>query len=101
MTLICLAFDFACHLGVSSLCSSEHVAELLASCRALVLPSFAAGLPVVTGAEIPLNCQLGGGLFLPHPNGVVIHPGSEIGANRLLFQQVTLAGACKLVFTWI
>src|SRR5262245_38328537 len=29
---------------------------------------------VVTGAEIPLNCNIGGGLLIPHPNGIVIHP---------------------------
>jgi serine O-acetyltransferase len=45
---------------------------------------------VVTGADIPLNCRLGGGLLLPHPNGIVIHPDAEIGPNCLLFQQVTL-----------
>lgn len=45
---------------------------------------------VVSGAEIPLNTQIGGGLLIPHPNGIVIHPGSIIGVNCLLFQQVTL-----------
>jgi len=32
---------------------------------------------MVSGADIPLNCQIGGGLLLPHPNGVVIHPDAE------------------------
>jgi serine O-acetyltransferase len=45
---------------------------------------------VVTGADIPLNCQLGGGLLLPHPNGIVIHPRARIGPNCLIFQQVTI-----------
>ena len=45
---------------------------------------------VVTGADIPLNAQLGGGLLLPHPNGVVIHPDARIGPNCLIFQQVTI-----------
>jgi serine O-acetyltransferase len=45
---------------------------------------------VVTGADIPLNCQIGGGLLLPHPNGVVIHPRAMIGVNCLIFQQVTV-----------
>ena len=45
---------------------------------------------VVTGAEIQLNSHLGGGLLLPHPNGVVIHPAAEIGVNCLIFQQVTI-----------
>ena len=44
----------------------------------------------VTGAEIPLNCTIGGGLLIPHPNGIVIHPDSTIGPNCLIFQQVTI-----------
>lgn len=63
------------------------------------LPRFVAVLrhrfwSIVTGADIPLNCRLGGGLLLPHPNGIVIHPDAEIGPNCLLFQQVTI-GAGK------
>ena len=45
---------------------------------------------VITGADIPLNCQIGGGLLLPHPNGIVIHPSARIGPNCLIFQQVTI-----------
>jgi serine O-acetyltransferase len=45
---------------------------------------------VVTGADIPLNCQIGGGLLIPHPNGIVIHPDAKIGVNCMIFQQVTL-----------
>lgn len=45
---------------------------------------------VATGADIPLNSRIAGGLLLPHPNGVVVHPASDIGPNCLLFQQVTL-----------
>lgn len=44
----------------------------------------------VTGADIPLNTRIGGGLRLPHPNGIVIHPSVTIGPNCLIFQQVTL-----------
>ena len=45
---------------------------------------------VVTGADIPINSMVEGGLLLPHPNGIVVHPGAHIGPNCLLFQQVTL-----------
>jgi len=45
---------------------------------------------LVSQADIDPNTRIGGGLLLPHPNGVVIHPLSEIGANCLIFQQVTL-----------
>src|SRR5262245_5285354 len=47
---------------------------------------------VVTGADIPLNCSLGGGFLIPHPNGIVIHPGAKIGVNCLVLQQVTIGG---------
>lgn len=51
---------------------------------------------VIAGAEIPLNAEhIGGGLLLPHPNGVVIHPQARIGPNCLLFQQVTLGTGPK------
>jgi serine O-acetyltransferase len=29
-------------------------------------------------------------LLIPHPNGIVIHPGARIGVNCLIFQQVTV-----------
>jgi serine O-acetyltransferase len=45
----------------------------------------------VSGADIPLNTRFGGGLSIPHPNGIVIHPDSVIGPNCLILQQVTLA----------
>ena len=44
----------------------------------------------ITGADIPLNCNIGGGLLIPHPNGIVIHPAAVIGVNCLIFQQVTI-----------
>lgn len=46
---------------------------------------------IATGAEIPLNSRISGGLMIPHPNGIVIHPDSEIGPNCFILQQVTLA----------
>jgi serine O-acetyltransferase len=45
---------------------------------------------VVTGADIPVSCEIGGGLLIPHPNGIVIHGDAKIGVNCLIFQQVTI-----------
>lgn len=45
---------------------------------------------VVTGADIPLTCQIGGGLRIPHPNGIVFHSDSVVGPNCTIMQQVTL-----------
>jgi len=45
---------------------------------------------VIAGADIPLTCSIGGGLLIPHPNGIVIHPDARIGVNCLIFQQVTI-----------
>jgi serine O-acetyltransferase len=50
---------------------------------------------VVTGAEIPLNCSIGGGLLINHPNGIVIHPQAHIGVNCLISQQVTVGTGSK------
>jgi serine O-acetyltransferase len=45
---------------------------------------------VVCGCEIPLAGDIGGGLIMPHPQGVVIHPDAKLGPNCLIFQQVTI-----------
>lgn len=45
---------------------------------------------VITGADIPLNCRIGGGLLVNHPNGIVIHPDAVIGVNCFILQQVTI-----------
>lgn len=50
---------------------------------------------VICGADIPLNSNIGGGLLMPHPNGIVIHPGAVIGPNCLIFQQVTIGAGSK------
>jgi len=49
----------------------------------------------VCGADIPLNSNLGGGLIIRHPNGIVIHPKAVIGVNCLIFQQVTIGAGSK------
>ena len=51
---------------------------------------------VVTATDIPLNCQIQGGLLLPHPNGIVIHPSAAIGPNCLILQQVTIVADVKI-----
>ena len=50
---------------------------------------------VITGADIPINGNIGGGLSIPHPNGIVIHPQAKIGVNCLIHQQVTIGVSRK------
>ncbi|CAD5916520.1 Nodulation protein L [Planktothrix tepida] len=50
----------------------------------------------VTGADIPLNCQIQGGLLMIHPNGIVIDPSATIGPNCLILQQVTIVRNVKI-----
>lgn len=45
---------------------------------------------VVGGISIPLRCQIGGGLQMPHTNGIVINVGATIGYNCDIYQQVTI-----------
>lgn len=44
----------------------------------------------LTGAEIEYNAEIGPGLFIAHPVGIVIGRGSKIGNHVSIFQGVTL-----------
>ncbi|MGH1465069.1 MAG: serine acetyltransferase [Cognatishimia sp.] len=48
---------------------------------------------VVTQSEIHLHMEIGGGLMLPHPTGIILHPDCKLGVNCLIFQQVTISNA--------
>ncbi|MCU0908352.1 MAG: serine acetyltransferase [Rhodobacteraceae bacterium] len=50
----------------------------------------------ITQSELHLHCEIGGGLYLPHPQGIIVAPSAKIGPNCLLFQQVTLTGLVEL-----
>lgn len=50
----------------------------------------------ITQCEIHLTTQIGGGLRLTHPTGIIIHPDAIIGPNCMIFHQVTLAGQVVL-----
>lgn len=51
---------------------------------------------VITQSEVHLNMEIDGGLLLPHPTGIIVHPNARIGVNCLLMHQVTLSGAVVL-----
>ena len=51
---------------------------------------------LLTQCEVQLAARIGGGLLLPHPQGIVLHPNARIGPNCLIFQQVTLTGGVVL-----
>ncbi len=44
----------------------------------------------ICSSDIPLNLKVEGGLLLPHPFAIVIHPKAVIGPNCLVFQGVTI-----------
>ena len=44
----------------------------------------------MTGADIPINSQIGPGLLIPHPTGIVIHPHAKIGPDCLILACVTI-----------
>lgn len=54
------------------------------------LPWFLSRVSVaVTGAEIEFNAQIGPGMFVAHPVGIVVGRGTVIGSEVTLFQGVT------------
>lgn len=46
--------------------------------------------------DIPLNAKIGEGMEMPHPVGIVINGGAEIGINCAIFQNVTIGGDTKI-----
>jgi serine O-acetyltransferase len=56
----------------------------------IYLPWFLSRLSLaVTGAEIEFNAQIGPGMFVSHPVGIVVGRGTVIGSDVTLFQGVT------------
>ncbi|MEM9839089.1 MAG: serine acetyltransferase [Pseudomonadota bacterium] len=45
---------------------------------------------IVSGADIPLGTEIGGGFSIPHPNGIVINKNAKIGVNVVMMQGVTV-----------
>lgn len=45
---------------------------------------------IVGGVSIPLRCEIGGGLQMPHTNGIAINVKARIGCNCDIYQQVTI-----------
>ncbi len=53
---------------------------------------------IVTGADIPINCRIAGGLMIPHPHGIVIHSEAVIGPNCLIMQNATIGARTQLAW---
>jgi serine O-acetyltransferase len=47
-------------------------------------------IEILTGVELPNRAEIGGGLFMPHANGIIIHIDAKIGAYCNISQQVTV-----------
>jgi serine O-acetyltransferase len=45
---------------------------------------------IITGCELPIAGKLGGGLLIPHAQGIIIHGESVIGPNCLILHHVTI-----------
>jgi serine O-acetyltransferase len=45
---------------------------------------------MITSVELPNRAEIGGGVFMPHANGIVIHIDAKIGCNCNISQQVTI-----------
>lgn len=61
--------------------------------RAFLTKRMSTGLRRDFGCFVQFDAEIGPGLRLPHPTGIVIGQGVRIGANCTIYQQVTLGGA--------
>lgn len=48
-----------------------------------------------TGCDISFHAKLSGGIYIPHPTGIVIGDNVEIGGGTTILQQVTLGTKIK------
>lgn len=51
------------------------------------------------GTELPINCDIGEGFVIYHPNGIVVHPNVKFGKNCSILQQVTIGNNDKDRYT--
>lgn len=47
-------------------------------------------LSMMKGVEIPVECRIGGGIYLGHVWGITVHPQAILGANVNLHKGVTI-----------
>jgi serine O-acetyltransferase len=47
-------------------------------------------IELATGVELPNRAEVGGGLFITHANGIIVHINAKIGRHCNLGQQVTI-----------
>lgn len=47
------------------------------------------------GVELPVDCEIGEGFVIYHPNGIVLHPNTKFGNNCSILQQVTVGNSGK------
>lgn len=74
-----------------------RVANLFSRCHLGVLGKIIAFLnQILFGCDIARNAKIDGGLYLPHPVGVVVGENSIIGKNCILHQGVTLGDRGEL-----
>ena len=55
---------------------------------------------VIGGISLPVRTQIGGGLQMPHTNGIVINVNAVIGCNCDIYQQATIGesdGGCPVI----
>jgi len=45
---------------------------------------------IAAGSYLPARCTIGPGVRIPHANGIMIHGAARIGADAVIFQQVTV-----------
>ncbi|MCZ5692026.1 hypothetical protein O5478_18335 [Escherichia coli] len=52
--------------------------------------SFSNKIFVVFSVEIASNCEIGGGFFIPHSQGIIVGASKNWVINATIYQQVTL-----------
>jgi len=85
-------FRYTCALRVCQFCAANRPAPWARLGR-LMLRALLRRWRMRYGIDIPPSTQVGPGLYINHPGGIVVNSGAVIGANCNLSHEVTLGQA--------
>lgn len=87
---------FACHTPLHAIWLYRTAHLIQKTFRIRIIPRFIAALARFwSGIEIHPSARIGDGFFIDHGTGVVIGETVDIGANCIVFHNVTLGGTGK------
>lgn len=88
--LTCPGLWVSCQYRVSRWVHCHLHVPLLRQLGKLICTLWQRLIVILTGVELPNRAVIGGGLFIAHANGIIVHNDAQLGRHCNLGQQVTI-----------